>query len=46
MPCDKYYWYTCMQCEGFEDCEPRDENNIRDCKRRNKSREPPIRRKV
>jgi len=44
---DRYYYDVCKKCAGFKECEPRNEENIRDCRTRaNKGngRNPPIKR--
>jgi len=33
MPHDSYYWNVCSKCEGKDECSPRNEENIKDCKR-------------
>ncbi len=45
MPQDVYYDDICKNCKGFDSCEPRDEDNMRDCKK-NKKRYMPIREPV
>ncbi len=45
MALDYYYNNACLNCIGFEECQPRNEENMKDCKHRNQSSEAPIKKK-